>query len=646
MDVDMPLSAPLFSYPSQSSQIATQCLPGATSTAVVDYADTLRNSQPAQIKTEPSYDKAPAGPIHEPISNQNWQASFSWLPNRPVKLSRTSDSELLAYLARRRISPRYLRNIDIHVATEFEWLRGALIRSTGGARVTAEGRESTGDLNATQIEALKVYATGTPLKVYQLGAATCKGISVYENRVLDPDVKIPNTSLRRGVGLLHNLKDPYWTVRPEDVEDFEELSAFMKMNSVPKDALGEILMTIERNNSYLIWKKDLGGGSKITRSYRMLASLCQNGNPVDVVKWVLYHLDVKYSKKWQDAGYYPREARRLGSRDMVVRDILRSSSKYRGDQTDRYTPSSPNKLSRRDDNWRPSYDDSRGAYDRPKQDPTTRDIATGSNLKAIASILDTSLQNVPICPRADREGTRISRRRQHKLRVREEDLQKRKVEQIVMGAPHPEASIQDHFARLTVTDLDRSGTSIVRPDRLGQFQHPAETSLCTTKKFPASPSFADQGNRVATSGEVTSCRQTAEDAHGQYSECSASELHKPKILEALNNKERMPLPKTRAKRRKSDDSPMLLAKRLVETEKQIVTLEYSSLCIRKRKRKLENLRLEALRTRVKIEKAEGRITAEEAQELMKANGKAMSRRNKKMEHKEGLDSLVNRVKML
>ncbi|MCJ1293371.1 hypothetical protein MMC34_004925 [Xylographa carneopallida] len=72
MDIDLSLSDPLFSYPPQTSQaVVTQCLPDATSTAVVDYADTLGNPQTVRKTTEPSYNLGVTGPLFQTPSRDS-----------------------------------------------------------------------------------------------------------------------------------------------------------------------------------------------------------------------------------------------------------------------------------------------------------------------------------------------------------------------------------------------------------------------------------------------------------------------------------------------------------------------------------------------------------------------------------------------
>ncbi|MCJ1432374.1 hypothetical protein MMC27_001730 [Xylographa pallens] len=154
MDVDVPLSDTSFFYPPHSLQTVTQCLPGAASTAVVDYADTLGNSQAVQRAVEPSYYVATTGPIYETTSRNSQHASLSIRPPQPVDLTGTSDAALLAHAAERRISPQEEPKMNIHAATmNIRSRRKKRLSKYERDMIKKAGRGFTDGLNATQNEA-------------------------------------------------------------------------------------------------------------------------------------------------------------------------------------------------------------------------------------------------------------------------------------------------------------------------------------------------------------------------------------------------------------------------------------------------------------------------------------------------------------
>ncbi|MCJ1391293.1 hypothetical protein MMC18_004156 [Xylographa bjoerkii] len=647
MDIDLPLSYAPFTYPPQSSQTTAQSSSGAASTAMVDYADEFHNPQPVQIKTEPYYDNAPAGPVYEATSTANQQPSLSWTPYQPVKLTGTRDAELLAYLARRRISPQHLVVIDTHIAAEVRWLGGAISRSAEVPWTEEEAQNPPYRLNAIQTEALHIYATGTPLQVYQLGAATFKEPAGYEDGVLDPNVKIPDLDLRRGIGLLLKLADRYWTIQPEDFEDYDELRAFMKIHNIPQERLEDIRMTVDENNRYLAWKKDVGAGSKDTRCRRMLMSLCQNGNPVDVVKWAIYHLQDGLSTGQQDVGLWIGQTREAGTSDAAVRNVLARELLSRGNQSDLHTSHGRDKPNKQEDSWRPSYDDDCRDRGRSEAQPITRDSTRANNTEAVIISSDRSnisLQNAPRAPKACRQGVRTRRRHQRKIALREEqELEKRKAEQILIDFPHQEVGIQDCFARLTVNENNHPGHLSVHRDRSDHLLQAAAATPVKTEKLAVKSGITNRSDITAISFRLNDSRRTHPDIPEQLPDKAFWDLLK---AQALKNRPQAGNSVHQRRHGKKSRQLVDLPKRLADTEKQITTLRHSGPSTTYLEKKITNLTREALSVRVRIEEGEGRLTAEEAKALRRANARNLSRKTKQTDHERVVETLVEQVAML
>ena len=154
MDVDELLSDELFFYSPCPWQAAPHCLPGAASTAVVDYAATIGNSQAVQRAAEPSYYVATTGPYYETTSRNSQHVSLSERPLQSVDLTGISDSALLAHPAERRVSPREEPEMNINAATmNIRTRRNKRLSKYERDMIKKAGRGFTDGFNATQDEA-------------------------------------------------------------------------------------------------------------------------------------------------------------------------------------------------------------------------------------------------------------------------------------------------------------------------------------------------------------------------------------------------------------------------------------------------------------------------------------------------------------
>ena len=148
MDIDLPLSDAIYYYSPQPLQTVTQSLPGATSTAVVDYAATLGNPPAVQIAAAPSYNIATVDSTYETTFYPFQHTSLSGSSPQSMELTGTSYPAPQAHLAER--SPREQPKIDIPVATtNTRGRRKPRMRKFERDMIKKEGRAFADGLNVT-----------------------------------------------------------------------------------------------------------------------------------------------------------------------------------------------------------------------------------------------------------------------------------------------------------------------------------------------------------------------------------------------------------------------------------------------------------------------------------------------------------------
>ncbi|MCJ1473719.1 hypothetical protein MMC13_002370 [Lambiella insularis] len=222
------------------------------------------------------------------ISNmpqQEYSHESSILPSldvRPVRLRSSTDHELLNYLAERGISRDYLETVDNHIAAEIKFI--------GSKKKHYDHKDW---LSQKDIHSLKVYATGTPLDVYKLGLCGCEDIGIY----VDTGVTTPWRPTTEDIATSPTSED--WTAKATSLtipgrmsllrySRDPELLDFLYCNNIFDYILEDVDSIMMWNEWHLLNNPNIR--SLTTQRAEVLVGLAQKGNPIDVVKWTLYHL--------------------------------------------------------------------------------------------------------------------------------------------------------------------------------------------------------------------------------------------------------------------------------------------------------------------------------------------------------------------
>ena len=168
-----------------------------------------------------------------------------------VKLANTTNPELLFHLSMRRISPQYLATLDIHIEAE---IRANTVGTVNG-------------FTTMKAHPLELYYTGSPLAVYLRAVSTCKSLATYTDAAS-------------------------WSVDGKEVQKLSgcedaELLAYMVNNNILPHVLvnGDLTITMNEQNM----RAERVRECRPVLWGRKLALAARNANPIDLLKFLMYH---------------------------------------------------------------------------------------------------------------------------------------------------------------------------------------------------------------------------------------------------------------------------------------------------------------------------------------------------------------------
>lgn len=507
----------------------------------------------------------------------NYDTPYLLTGLRLVRLNVDTDRTLREYLNLRGISPRYLETIKNHVSAEMRCIERMVLFKK--------------DLSEKQRHSLKVYTTGTPLEVYKLGLNGCEEIGIY----LDPDVLRPWSPAENpadtlaSVDTMEGVVDATTPERMSSLETStdEELRAFLEWKGLSDQVLRDVDKTVMRNKEYLLDHPVIF--SPLRERAQVLVALGQKGNPIDVVKWTFYHLYRFKHRRFQIAEMAGTRGRHSPCSPLPPFSRLNHNDNLSRTLTMRQRHDDPTHLQRYDHRVLETMSRSSLQHDAAE----IRDTILTSNPPPgrASAVADKSLLNSK--PRFETKIQRKSRLRTARYGTN--------------GLPGPDVALHEGLARLALTEHSHSEHAgpYIHPDRLRQIQ---ETAELQTRK---------ENSKVCQAKllETSNSKRDISDNWKRLIEQARQSLLRPSTKGYSSPIARFTSPKAQKRRLKRDQSLATLPNRIAALDKEIATIQAQTPGAERLKFK----KLEALQLRVHLEQRDGRLTCDEAEDLLHEN---------------------------